>query len=136
MNVTERERGSLSTEVVLLVPMLMLMLMFVVLVGRVQSVSMLVRHAADVGARSGSLAHMEDASRRAFAYSTYEISRAQNVCKSSRVHAVTQRVNDETMIVATATCVVRMSGLSFLGLKGPTIQAVSMEVVDRFRSIQ
>jgi Flp pilus assembly protein TadG len=134
MTLEKQQRGSLATEVVLLVPVLMLMVMCVVLVGRVQSGAIAVRHAADVGARSGSVAHIEDASRRAFVRATDEMSRARHSCESFRVHTETKKINGEVMVIATTECVVQMGGLSFLGLSGPTVRGTSMEVVDHFRS--
>jgi Flp pilus assembly protein TadG len=134
MTLEKQQRGSLATEVVLLVPILMLMVMFIVFVGRVQSASMAVRHAADVGARSGSVTHIEYASRTAFARATDEISRARHGCQSTRVQTETQKINGDVMVIATVECVVQTSGLSFLGLLSPTIRGTSMEVVDHFRS--
>jgi Flp pilus assembly protein TadG len=49
MTLEKQQRGSLATEVVLLVPILMLMVMFIVFVGRVQSASMAVRGLAAQG---------------------------------------------------------------------------------------
>lgn len=129
-----KQRGSLAVEVVLVVPVLMMMVMFIVFVGRVQSASMTVRHAADVGARSGSIAHTDDAQRRAYVGAADELSRAHHVCESSRVHTEIRRVDGEVMVVAITQCVVRTSGLSFLGVAGPTVRGTSMEVIDHFRS--
>jgi Flp pilus assembly protein TadG len=130
------QRGSLAVEVILVVPVLMMMVMFIVFVGRVQSASMTVRHAADVGARSGSIAHSADAQRRAYVRAADELSRAHHVCESSRVNTEMRSVNGEMMVVAMTQCVVRTSGLSFLGISGPTVRGTSMEVIDHFRSAQ
>jgi Flp pilus assembly protein TadG len=134
MRQIDEQRGSLAVEVVLVVPVLMLMVMFIVFVGRVQSASMTVRHAADVGARSGSVAHTADAQRKAYVRATAELSRTDHVCASTRVKTEIRSVNGEAMVVATTHCVVRTSGLSFLGISGPTVRGISMEVIDQFRS--
>jgi len=136
MKFVHKQRGSLAVEVVLVVPVLMIMVMFIVFVGRVQSASMTVRHAADVGARSGSIAHTIDAQRRAYIRSAEELSRAQHVCESFRVHTELRNINGEMMVAAMTQCIVRASGLSFLGISGPTVRATSMEVIDHFRSSQ
>lgn len=134
MNLEKQGRGSLSTEVVLLVPVMMLMVMFVVFVGRVQSASMAVRYAVDVGARSGSVAHTKDAKQRSFMHTNAELASVQHLCSSTRIHTETQKIDSEFLVVATAHCVVRVHGLSFLGLSGPTVRATSTEVIDQFRS--
>jgi Flp pilus assembly protein TadG len=131
-----QQRGSLAVEVVLVVPVLMMMVMFIVFVGRVQSASMTVRHAADVGARSGSIAQHGDAPRRAYVRAAEELSRAHHVCESSRVRTEIQSINGEVMVVTTTECVVRVGGLSFLGVSGPTVRSTSIEVIDFFRSTQ
>jgi Flp pilus assembly protein TadG len=131
-----QQRGSLAVEIVLVVPVLMMMVMFIVFVGRVQFASMTVRHAADVGARSGSIAHNKDAPRRAYVRAAEELSRTRHVCESSRVRTELQSINGEVMVVAITECVVRVDGLSFLGISGPTVRGTSMEVVDFFRSTQ
>lgn len=128
------ERGSLAVEVVLMVPVLMMIVMLVVFVGRVQGASIAVRHAADVGARSGSLTHTANAKQRAHFSTREELSLAQHLCGSTRVNATTQTINGEVVVVATAQCVVRMNGLAFLGLSGPTVRGHSTEVIDHFRS--
>jgi Flp pilus assembly protein TadG len=134
MRQTCQQRGSLAVEVVLVVPVLMLMVMFIVFVGRVQSASMAVRHAADVGARSGSVAHTADAQRKAYVRASDELSRTNHVCASTRVKTEIRSVHGEAMVVATTHCVVRASELSFLGISGPTVRGISMEVIDHFRS--
>jgi hypothetical protein len=136
MKHVQRQRGSLAVEVVLVVPVLMIMVMFIVFVGRVQSASMTVRHAADVGARSGSIAHTQVAHRRAYVRAADEMSRARHVCEVVRVHSEIQKINEEAMVVVKTHCVVRISGLSFLGIPGPTVRGTSMEVIDHFRSSQ
>lgn len=134
MKPVRRVRGSLAVEVVLIVPALMMIVMFVVFVGRVQAASIAVRHATDVGARSGSLTHAANAEQRAHLSTKEELSRTQHLCASTRVNATTQIINGEFMVVASAQCVVRMNGLTFLGLSGPTVRGLSSEVIDHFRS--
>ncbi|MEY3805547.1 MAG: hypothetical protein RIR69_359 [Actinomycetota bacterium] len=130
------QRGSLAAETVLLVPALVLMVVFIVSVGRVQSASLVVRHAADVGARSGSQAHLNAAESRAYSQASQEMSRAQNICASSHVDVSMKRGQEQLSVVTTVECVVRMNGLSSLGISPPTVRATSSEVIDYFRGEQ
>lgn len=131
---SESQRGSLAAETVLLVPALVLIVVFIVSVGRVQSASLVVRHAADLGARSGSQANISQAITRAHSQASQEMSRAQNICRSSRVEVSMRRVQEALTVVTTVHCVVRMNGLNSLGVSPPTVRATSSEVVDEFRS--
>jgi Flp pilus assembly protein TadG len=127
-------RGSLAVEMVLLVPVLMTMVMFIVLVGKVQSASMALRHSTDVGARTGSVALIEDARHRAYVRTVDELNRSRHICASTHVHTQTKKINGEMMVVASAQCVIRVQGLSLLGVHGPTLKSTSVEVIDRYRS--
>lgn len=134
MTPPNQNRGSLAVEVVLLVPVLMLLVMFIVFVGTVQSASLAVRHAADVGARTGSVAHSNDATRRAHNRTSDELSRSSRFCVSRDVHTELRKINGQVVVTAVAQCVVRMQGLSMLGVSGPVVRASSSEVIDHFRS--
>lgn len=128
-----RQRGSLAAETILLVPSLVLLVVFIVSVGRVQSASLVVRHAADIGARSGSQVNISDAVARARRQATQEMSRAQNVCASHNVDVSLQRRDGQTSVTTVVQCVVRMTGLTSLGISSPTVRATSTEVIDVFR---
>lgn len=132
-NIHSRQRGSLAAETILLVPALVLLVVFIVSVGRVQSASLVVRHAADVGARTGSQANMSNAVARAHLRASQEMSRAQNICVSSNIGVSVLRRDGQTSITTTVQCVVRMNGLSSLGISPPTVRAQSTEVIDLFR---
>lgn len=128
------QRGSIAVEAVLLVPVLVLMLVFIVAVGRVQSASLLVRQVADVSARTGSQAHIENAVARARAQGAREMAMAQNICQSHSVNASLHRQKDVASISTSVTCVVRMTGLEALGISVPSVRATSVEVIDFYRS--
>ena len=50
-----RDRGSVTVELVILAPVLLVLMLFVVFVGRASGATEQVRHAADEGARAASL---------------------------------------------------------------------------------
>lgn len=133
---SNKHRGSLAAETVLLVPALFLLVIFIVSVGRVQSASLVVRHAADVGARTGSQANISQVLARARSQATQEMSRAQNICLSHRVDVSLRRRDGQTTVSTSVQCVVRMNGLAALGISSPTVRATSMEVIDQFRGDQ
>lgn len=127
------QRGSLAAETILLVPALVLLVVFIVSVGRVQSASLVVRHAADVGARSGSQANTAHVVIRARLQAMQEMSRAQNICVSHNVDVSVQHRGGQTVVKTTVQCVVRMTGLMSLGVSPPTVRATSTEVIDLYR---
>lgn len=130
------QRGSLAVETVVLVPVLFLLVLFIVSVGRVQSASIAVRHVADVGARVGSQQHISAAAARAQSKASSELLKAQNMCSSQGSDASVKKEHERISVVVRVHCTVRLTGLSMLGIPTPTVRATSQEVIDHYRSNQ
>ena len=127
------ERGSLTVELVILAPMLMFMVLFGVHVGRLSEATVQVQHAADQGARAGSLA----AKSKMVSAATFA---AENDLKLAGVSCA--KVSVEVGLVPTGLtnavrvhvdCDVRLDGTELLGLLPDRVHASSMEVIDEWR---
>lgn len=127
------ERGSLTVELVILAPMLMFMVLFGVHVGRLSEAKVQVQHAADQGARAGSLA----AKSKMVSAATFA---AENDLKLAGVSCA--KVSVEVGLVPTGLtnavrvhvdCDVRLDGTELLGLLPDRVHASSMEVIDEWR---
>jgi Flp pilus assembly protein TadG len=127
------ERGSLTVELVILAPMLMFMVLFGVHVGRLSEAKVQVQHAADQGARAGSLA----AKSKMVSAATFA---AENDLKLAGVSCA--KVSVEVGLVPTGLtnavrvhvdCDVRLDGTELLGLLPDRVHASSVEVIDEWR---
>jgi len=127
------ERGSLTVELVILAPMLMFMVLFGVHVGRLSEATVQVQHAADQGARAGSLA----AKSKMVSAATFA---AENDLKLAGVSCA--KVSVEVGLVPTGLtnavrvhvdCDVRLDGTELLGLLPDRVHASSIEVIDEWR---
>jgi Flp pilus assembly protein TadG len=127
------DRGSAAVELVLLTPLLVMLLLFVVHVGRSGEGMTAVRHAADQGARAASLvseSRMSDAARRAV---VDDLARSVQSCTSPSVTTETTTSGSVTWVTVRVRCTTSTEGLSLLGVGSTTISASSSEIVDRYR---
>jgi Flp pilus assembly protein TadG len=130
-----RDRGSVVTETVLLTPLLVLLVLFVVLCGRLGSTANDVATAASDAARAASIELSPAAAVAAGESTAAAVLAERSVGCSSRsvVVSVGGLVNGATVEVS-VTCVVSLADLSGLGLPGSkTVTASAAEVVDRYR---
>ncbi|MCE2764440.1 MAG: pilus assembly protein [Ilumatobacteraceae bacterium] len=128
-----RDRGSAAVEMVLLTPLLVLLLLFVVHVGRAGDGMTAVRHAADQGARAASMVssgRMADVARRAV---EKDLARADHSCADPSVSVRTSVVGETTWVTVQVVCSTSFDGLSLLGAGGVRMSASSTEIVDRYR---
>ena len=130
----KRDRGSVATEMVLLTPILLIMLMFVVHAGRAgQGVNQL-KHAADQGARAASLVAQARMSAVAQQAVIEDLSTSGLSCVSPRVAASYERSSLSSSITVTVSCQTSNEGLSLLGAHTIGLAASSTEVIDRYRA--
>jgi Flp pilus assembly protein TadG len=128
-----RDRGSAAVELVLLTPLLVMLLLFVVHVGRSGEGMTAVRHAADQGARAASLvspARMQAAAQRAV---MDDLARSESSCGSPSVTVRTSVSGAVTWVTVRVACFSSTQGLGLLGAGRTELVATSSEVVDRYR---
>jgi Flp pilus assembly protein TadG len=130
-----REDGSITTEVVLLTPVLLVLLGFVVMTGRIGEVDGAVTHAAQQAARAGTLTGTPDAARSAAgATARANLDHLGVTCTRLDVTVDTSRFRPGGDITVEVTCIVALGDVAFTGLPGQrTVSARAVEVVDVYR---
>jgi Flp pilus assembly protein TadG len=118
------EQGSTTVEMVILVPVIMLLLLFIVYVGRLTQAKAEVAQAADHAARAAALVakgRMDGEARRAASESLTDAS-----CLNRQI-AVSA---GDTEVTATVTCTINRSDLAPLAPGQQVVTATSTEVID------
>lgn len=132
------ERGSVTTELVLITPVLLALFAFVVLAGRVGEVRGAVVHATQQAARSASLlGDPTSAHTAAETTASGNLERLGVTCVAFDVDVDTTRFRRGGDVTVTVTCTVDLSDVATLGL--PTTReftAQATEVIDRWRAGQ
>lgn len=132
----EDDRGSVSAELVLLTPMLIILLLFVVFCGRVAQTAVRLNDVAHQSARAASLARTPAQSVGA-AQSTASaaLESAGVTCQSTAITASTQGMRSESAVTVTVICVVSLADLALLGVGGTrTFEASFTSPIDPYRS--
>lgn len=132
------ERGSMTLELAILTPALLVLLGLVVLAGRIETSAAAVDQAARSAARAASLTRTADAARTAAqSAATRELSGTD--CVSIRISAdvsgFSARLGDDGTVAVTVTCTVSVADLSIPGLPGfHSMSANAVSPIDRYRS--
>lgn len=138
MNRRTVERGSASLELVLMAPVLILLMLFVVLVGRLGQARADVDRAARDAARAASIARTSDAAHeRAAAAARATLADGGVSCRSMTVALDTGAFAPDGAVHATVDCNIDLADLSLLGVPGSrTITATFTQPVDAFRGLE
>jgi Flp pilus assembly protein TadG len=131
------EQGSAAVEIVLLTPVLVVLLLFVVFVGRLSAARGDVQAAAKDAARAASIARGPDSAREA---GTKAARRSLNdggvECRSLDVRIGADEFRPGGTVTAALTCTLDLSDLTLLGVPGSrTVAAMFREPVDTFRMV-
>lgn len=130
------ERGAVATELVLLTPLLIVMLLFVVALGRLAGARINVDGAAAQAARAASIATTPaQAAASAQQSATAALGSDHVTCATLKVATDTARFAPGGSVTVTVTCAVALSDLT--GLRLPATERVSStaaSVIDTYRS--
>ena len=130
------ERGAVSTELVLLTPLLIVLLLFVVALGRLASARLDVDGAAAQAARAASITTNPTAATATAAQTaTAALGTDHVTCAALTVHTDTARFAPGGSVAVTVTCSVALSDL--VGLRLPAAESVSStatSVIDTYRA--
>ena len=131
------ERGAVATELVLLTPLLILLLLFVVALGRLAGARINVDGAAAQAARAASIASTPGAATAVAQQAATAALGADHVtCATLHVATDTARFAPGGSVAVTVTCAVSLADLTGLAL--PATEQVSSSaasVIDTYRSI-
>lgn len=131
MNQKVRDRGSVSVEMVALTPILVLLALFAVFVGRSAEGLTAVQHAADQGARAASKVAFPRMAAAGTDAVMADLVDREVACVSPRVSVV--RGDDDRTVTVSVSCSPSTDGLSLLDVDSPRLSASSTEVVDFYR---
>lgn len=135
-----REAGSVSIEVVILAPVLMLLILGIVFGGRYALAQQAVQTAASDAARSASIARSAgEAGGAAAGAAAASLANQDLSCASQSVNVDTGAFaappGTPGQVSATVTCVVNMSDLAFPGIPGnQTLTSTMTSPLDTYRS--
>ena len=136
----DRERGSVSLELAILGPALILLLGALILVGRVEIAAGAVEQATRIAARDASLARTADAARAAATVAgTRELTAAGVTCSPLTVVVDVAGFNvplgQPAAVRVEITCTAPLADLAVPGLPGArTLTGQSVSPLDRYRS--
>jgi len=132
MRPTTVDRGSATSEMVLVVPVAVLLVLFVALGGRAGESSTAVRHAADQGARAASMVSFDRMPETAERAVRDDLARSGHVCSDTSV-AVTVDPSGR-LVTVSVECTLDTGGLGPLGSTMGVLRGVSSETIDRYRA--
>lgn len=132
------DRGSVTLELAVLAPALLLLLAALVLAGRVQTTTSAAEQAAHAAARDASLARTAEAARQA-AVATADADLRGSRCTTTDVMVETAgfsaTVGTNATVTVTVTCSMTFADLAVPGLPGShTITARATSPIDRYRA--
>jgi Flp pilus assembly protein TadG len=129
------DAGSSTVEVALVTPLLIAVLLFVVLCGRLVSAQMDLTAAASAAARSASIARSEPAARAEADRTARETLVARGVtCQQVTVNVTTGGLRPGGAVTVTVSCVVPLADLALLAVPGSrTLQATATSPIDTWR---
>ncbi len=118
------DRGSATVELVIMAPVLLLMLLFIVYVGRLTQANSEVAQAADHGARAAALASRPNMVDQAQAAASTSL--ADSKCLNRQVSVADAGFE----VTVTVTCTIVRSDLAPLAPGQQTVSATSTEIID------
>ena len=128
------DSGSVTVEMVILAPVLIVVVMlFIVFLGRATGAVEQIRHAADVGARAASLVARSNMESIATDAAMADLSANGVNCSSTSVSATITNAPGASSVTVTVTCAVNAAGTTLLGASARVVAASSTEVIDRYR---
>ena len=131
---TDKNRGSVAVELVILAPVLVVLMLFVVYVGRASGATEQLRHAADEGARAASLVSRSAMTNVATSAVQRDLASNGGNCSSASVSVTATDGQSTDAVTVVVSCVVDTRGTNLLGAHGRTVTAKSTEVIDRHRA--
>ncbi len=125
-------RGSMTVEVLLLTPVLMMLVMLIVYAGRYTEASIRVHRAADVGARVASISNDSRMLWKGELAARTDIRLSKSSCQQIDVNVRKSKIGKLVTVTTTVSCVVPVMGLGMLSLPTRRVEATSTEVIDYY----
>jgi Flp pilus assembly protein TadG len=130
----EDESGAVATELAVLTPVLVLMMLFVVFAGRLGQAEQDLTHAVAEAARVAAIERGGDVAARTRLTVMRNVAAAGVDCRSLEIMLDGHPPRAGTTVGVTARCEVDMTGVAGLGLpRHRVLEATAVEVVDTYR---
>lgn len=127
------QSGSVTVEMVLLAPVLMLLILFGVYASRASESLVQVRHAADQAARSASKVSRGRVQSVANDVANRTLNNSGTSCVDFAVSTAVIDQGSNTAVRVKVECTIKTQGLALLGVSERRVSATSTEVLDRWR---
>jgi Flp pilus assembly protein TadG len=127
------ERGSVTVELVILTPLLMMLVLFGIYAGRASEAVIQVRHAADQAARAASKGSRTRIQSTAVQIAERALKNSGTSCTEIVVNTSLIRKGEDYAVLVKVDCTIKNNDLSILGVRPRIVSASSSEVIDRWR---
>ena len=127
------QSGSVTVEMVLLAPVLMLLILFGVYASRASESLVQVRHAADQSARSASKVSRGRFQSVANDVANRTLNNSGTSCIDFAVSTAVIEQGNNSAVRVKVECTIKTQGLVLLGVSERQVSATSTEVIDRWR---
>ena len=127
------QSGSVTVEMVLLAPVLMLLILFGVYASRASESLVQVRHAADQAARSASKVSRGRVQSVANDVASRTLNNSGTSCIDFAVSTAVIEQGNNSAVRVKVECTIKTQGLVLLGVSERQVSATSTEVIDRWR---
>ena len=127
------QSGSVTVEMVLLAPVLMLLILFGVYASRASESLVQVRHAADQAARSASKVSRGRVQSVANDVANRTLNNSGTSCVDFAVSTAVIDQGSNSAVRVKVECTIKTQGLAPLGVSERRVSATSTEVLDRWR---
>ena len=127
------DRGSVSTEVVLLAPLVVVLALFVVHLGWMANTRLQLISVADQAARAASLVHPRRMTHVGTDVARDQIESGESRCAQVDVDVELERSVEPGVVTVRLSCTVDPDGLSLLLPVARTIRVTSSEIIDIWR---
>jgi len=125
--------GSVTVELVILTPVLMVLIMFGVYAGRSSEALIQVRHAADQAARAASKVSRSSATNTAAEVARKSLANSGRSCTDILVDTSLLSRGDDLTVRVSVGCTIETRELVLLGIRSRRVNATSTEIIDRWR---
>ena len=127
------ERGSVTVELVILTPLLMMLVLFGIYAGRASEAVIQVRHAADQAARAASKGSKSRIQSTAKQIAERALQNSGTSCTEIVVNSSLISQGADSAVLVKVDCTIKNNDLSILGVRPRIVSASSSEVIDRWR---
>ncbi len=127
------QRGSVTVELVLLTPLLMILVLFGIYAGRASEALIQVRNASDQAARAASKGSRSQIQSTATQIAERALKISGTSCTKTNIETTVIGQGQDLAVLVKVSCEIKSEDLSLLGTRPRVVSASSVEVIDRWR---